>query len=100
MAEHPGAGSGEAMVCKSFHRMRLQATPQALIQALFPHLGGVEEEGAGDEHEGVASENAVPEAAHRLGDDQRHQGWLPAWRCQPLIHICDTDISSVLGQRY
>ena len=48
----------------------------------------MEEEGAADEHERVAGEDAVPEAAHELGDDQRHERRLLAGRRQPLIHVC------------
>ena len=50
----------------------------------------MEEEGAGDEHERVAREDAVPQGADQLRDDQRPERRLPPGRRQALIHICNT----------
>lgn len=58
------------------------------LSQLAVHLAGVEEEGAGDEEQRVAGEDAVPQAADQLRDDQRGQLRLAPLGRQPVVHIC------------
>ena len=63
---------------------------QRCAASLVQHFAGMEHHSAGAKAQPVAGEDAVPEGADQLRDQQRHKGGPLAQGGDALVHICST----------